>query len=544
MSKVAAFFTGLGQGYMQGKENLERKAREKKRDEREDEEYEAKRKDRKRQEDERQALVTAARPVEVVAGANGMTLPETMDNRDVGLPENDSQPNGGLVPGVRVGGQAFADPKAAAAAAEAANTPQAVRNRQVAALQGFDPERAMRLEATSLQIDGARAEQAKKLKEEGVFDAMRAFRSGDAKTMKEAFNKSGQFKIDGDVTLTPEVRDIPGVGKITTYTATFNAIGPDGKAVQKSFNSHDLSMQMMPYEKALELQQKGTKEVREAAKDASVIKENEAKAGYYTAAAGAATTKAEAASTNAAGKPLKLDEDDKLRLTTANTRVRDAEKAVADAMAKLMPGDDPTKAPGVTYAQGLLRQAKLDHLRTNIELGQIPPKAMVNQILGVAKNPQEVLKSLTELASVGGADYADQVAAEIQGTDAWKAMNPQAKPKTAGTKPAAASGGMPVSAPAAAPPAPPKGAPPGTDTAGQRQDQAREVLRRLQASAPGLAKGRQALDDHAAAVEAARAELRDAEAAYQRMVEGAVKPYFGGGRATPAAAAGMTAGAR
>jgi hypothetical protein len=43
-------------------------------------------------------------------------------------------------------------------------------------------------------------------------------------------------------------------------------------------------------------------------------------------------------------------------------------------------------------------------------------------------------------------------------------------------------------------------------------------------------------------VEAARAELHDAEAAYQRMVEGQVRPYFGGGRATPAAAAGMSAG--
>jgi hypothetical protein len=331
----------------------------------------------------------------VVAGANGMTLPETMDNRDVGLPENDSQPNGGLVPGVRVGSQAFSDPSAATAAAAAANTPQAVRTRQVAALQGVDPERALKLEASALTVDNARAEQVKKLRDEGVFDTVQAARRGDAQGVFDAFNKNGKMKLEGVPTVTPEIRDIPGVGKIQTYTYSGTLVGADGKAVPFQKNSHDLSMEVMPFEKAIDVQQKATKEVREGEKDRSIIAENNAKAGYYTAAAGAQTAKADASG----GKPYKLDEDDKLRLTTANTRVRDAEKAVTDAMGKLMPGDDPAKAPAVSYAQNLLRQAKLDHLRTNIELGQLPPKTMMNQILGVAKNPQEVLKSISELAT-------------------------------------------------------------------------------------------------------------------------------------------------
>jgi hypothetical protein len=428
-------------------------------------------------------------------------------------------------------------PAAASAAAAAANEPGAVRKRQVAALEGIDPERSMKLEATSLALDNARHEQVKKLKDEGVFDTVQAARRGDPQAVFDSFNKNGKFTLQEVPTVTPETRDIPGIGKVQTFTYTGTMVAPDGTVTPFKKNSHDLSLELMPYEKVMDLQQKGTKEAREARKTDAEVTEAEAKAGYYKSASGEKDAKA---NRGADGKPFKLDEDDKLRLNNANTRVRDAEKAVTESLGKLMPGDDPTKSPAVAHAQGLLRAAKIDHMRTNIELGQITPAAMVNQIMGVAKNPQDVLKSLQELATVGGSDFADQVAAGVQATDGWKQMNPPKPPP----KQAAAAAGMPAAAPGAAPAAAPATPAGPADALGQRVDQAREIVRRLQASAPGLAKGRQALDEHAAAVAAAREELQAAEAAYQRSMAGQAqtKAYFGGGRAVPAAAAGMTAG--
>jgi hypothetical protein len=515
MSNAAlAFLAGLGQGYFQGKDNQDKKARQAKQDQREQEEHQSRMSEQRKKQAGDAAIAQAARPM--VAAAGGMSRPDTMDDRDVGLPENAALPNGGL------------------AATATANTPEAVAGRQVAALQGIDPERAHRLESNTLNLENARAERTRRLKEEGLFDAMRAFRSGDVAGMKDAFNKGGQFKIDGDVTMTPEERDIPGIGKVTTYNATFNTLGPDGKPVSRTFNSHDLSMQLMPYEKALDVLNKGKKTVQEGQKAAADADESQARAGYYRAAAGEKDAKA----TGATGKPLKLDEDDKLRLTSANQRVRDAEKAVVDAMGKLMPGEDAGANQGVAFAQKLLREAKLNHLKTGIELGQVQPASMVTQIMSVAKTPAEVMKSLGELASVAGTEYSDQVAAAIQSSDAWKAMNPAPR---AGAKPkAAAAQGMPSEkAPAAAPsPAAAPAQADASEVAGQKLDAARQRLRALQASAPGLAKGREAIASHAAQVEQARAALRTAEGEYQRLVSGQTsRAYFG----RPAAATGVAA---
>jgi hypothetical protein len=289
----------------------------------------------------------------------------------------------------------------------------------------LDPERANKLESDAMTLE----EKARKLQDEGVFDGLRAFRMGDADGMKAALSKSGQFQLEGDVTLTPVDREIPGLGKITTYNATFTAVGPDGKKTPRTVNSHDLSVQMMPFEKAIKAQM-------DARETDAKVRETEAKAGYYNSAAGAK----DATAAGGTGKALKLDEDDKLRLTTANTRVRDAEKALGEALSKMMTGDDPNQNPGVVYAKGLLKAAKADHLRANIELGQIQPKSMATQILSVSKDPQGVLASLSDLQSLSGPEFSDQVAAEIQESDVWKAMNAKKGAPAAGGKPAAAAG--------------------------------------------------------------------------------------------------------
>jgi hypothetical protein len=134
MAKNAvAFFAGLGSGYLQQKDRDEERARRDKRDAREQEQHDATMAAHRKGQAADAAVVGASRPM--VAGAGGMSKPDTMDNRDVGLPENAALPNGGL------------------ADSATANTPQAVRGRQVAALQGIDPERADRLQLSGKQAE-------------------------------------------------------------------------------------------------------------------------------------------------------------------------------------------------------------------------------------------------------------------------------------------------------------------------------------------------------------------------------------------------------
>lgn len=157
-------------------------------------------------------------------------------------------------------GKEYADSAAAQAAADRYNS-QDSRNARIAQVYRANGDHlgAMDLEAKAKQgqaadftMKVAQHDYAKKLKDEGVFDAAAAMRRGDAAGVKSAFNAGGQYKIDGDVTIAPVEKDIPGVGKKTTYQATFNAIGPDGQPKQVSYNSHDLGMQLMPVEKALD----------------------------------------------------------------------------------------------------------------------------------------------------------------------------------------------------------------------------------------------------------------------------------------------------
>lgn len=79
-------------------------------------------------------LKAAAAPVKLEEGAGGMVKPDTMDNRDVGLPENQALPNGGLMQGMfKVGNQSFSDKAQAEKAVVDYNAPEAVASRTVQA---------------------------------------------------------------------------------------------------------------------------------------------------------------------------------------------------------------------------------------------------------------------------------------------------------------------------------------------------------------------------------------------------------------------------
>lgn len=97
-SNILAFLAGAGTGYLRQQDaNEENAARD------EDRAFQREQRDRQRTqqaaEDSLQAdLKAAAAPASVTEGVSGMVRPDTMDNRDVGLPENAAQPNAGLLP--------------------------------------------------------------------------------------------------------------------------------------------------------------------------------------------------------------------------------------------------------------------------------------------------------------------------------------------------------------------------------------------------------------------------------------------------------------
>lgn len=197
-------------------------------------------------------LKNASVPVEVVEGSNGAVLPETMDNRDVGMPGEAPLAAGAPF---RVGSQAFANAGAANTAAIAANSPEVIAGRQAQVYQ----RHGMPAEATTLESkQAALRKQAIELKKSGVLEGVNALRMGNKDQAVKALKGSGMFEIDGDVSMEPEDIDIPGVGKVKSYNLKFNTKNPDGTVAPMTLNSHILSMGMVPYEKQLELMRKGS----------------------------------------------------------------------------------------------------------------------------------------------------------------------------------------------------------------------------------------------------------------------------------------------
>lgn len=243
---------------------------------------------------------------------------------------------------ITLAGKAYPTREAADAAATAYNAPEATIERVAHAQMATDPAKAISLQnAAATQKHNAikfSAEQtalAKKLKDEGVLEGLQALRRGDGKAMVEAFNKSGAYKIDGEPSITPEERELPGVGKIPSYTATFKMLGPDGKPRDMRINSHDLSMQLMPYEKALELQRKGVDSEAKHANQAAMldVKRSQVEMAGQVAEARIAALNATAAARNTKGKADGTSREERLRYTTlyteAGRRMNDTQKAIS-----------------------------------------------------------------------------------------------------------------------------------------------------------------------------------------------------------------------
>lgn len=294
-SGAVSFLAGLGTGYLNAKTQKDRDDRQAKIDAENAEIRALQRDELKQAREDRQTLRDAgadrvALPGTAVIASTGTNLYADPEQAEAAAAEarieaemTGTDPAGvktqaatGVTGRMAKGHQITTDPVDVAAI----NSPEAKSKRVIAALDGIDPLKAMEARHVQTQRDreGVKFTQeqeayAKKLKEEGVIDALRALRSGNAQGVAEAFNRGGQYRIEGDVELVKEMREIPGLGQVPTYTAKGSMKLPDGSLKPVSFNSHDLGMSLMPYEQAVGLQMRGAE-----AKDRGLLRAAQAEA--------------------------------------------------------------------------------------------------------------------------------------------------------------------------------------------------------------------------------------------------------------------------
>lgn len=238
---MVALLAGMGGGYIKGKQQQRENDRQDMQDAWLKEQQDRQRQDWKDQDQLKSDLKGAAAPVAMEQGAAGMIKPDTMDNRDVGLPETASQPNGGLMQGqFKVAGQSYTDKALADKAVADQNAPDAVSQRTAQAYRknGKDKD-AMSIENAvmdrklkQLGLSEAEAKHAdneyNRLLLKGI-DSHPDWRQGIANVLTDT--QLGGLK---GVTVTPKVSQD---GK----TVDFVGVNPDGieKTLYSTKNSPD-----------------------------------------------------------------------------------------------------------------------------------------------------------------------------------------------------------------------------------------------------------------------------------------------------------------
>lgn len=381
---------------------------------------------------------------------------------------NDDNGEASSAPALRMVGpgpvQNFNDPGTANAAAAAVNDPNALHARQVAVLNSQGkPVEAMSLQANKMALDNANWQQqrqrtvagredtayARKLIHEGAADTARAMLTGDPNQVFSAFNASGDIKLKAppSVKVVGEI-DVPNLGKKNIYEYTGTVIGPDGKETTVTHNSHQFNMAILPYKEQMDAIDKATKTATEearwkadrdykAATLPSEIDKNRADADYRLSLADYYKSGGKSSASGASGgdKPYRMDEDDRLRFRESSQSVRDAERAVSDALKE--GSSDPAKNPAWAAANDNLKRARLGHFKLSMQLGMITPEQAGEDIMSVAKNSQDVMKSLNELASTVGPGIADKVAASLTRNSAYQQLvDAEKKRQKAESKPA------------------------------------------------------------------------------------------------------------
>lgn len=263
MAKIGKALAALGAvagGMVKGEMALKDESRREEEDRRRRDEHHIRLDTVQREKDDRLALSTALRPVTMQEGAGGATLPDTMDNRDVGQPgEQPVQPGG-----YQVQGKNFTDRAQAEIALSAANSPQAKGERVALALEG----RSKPLEA--LQYRQHADKFADEAWERGLREAMTRGHDGIAefmtraqggvlkgKTIKavpDADGKTVTYHIaGGDGTSTPTRYTMPAdqngviqaayqLSKVSPETRYKNMVEEDRKAAAAAVKEREISL--------------------------------------------------------------------------------------------------------------------------------------------------------------------------------------------------------------------------------------------------------------------------------------------------------------
>lgn len=355
---LASFAAGFGGGYLnakrQGMLDEERQADRAMRQQ----EFDARMGEVNDKKNLRMSLADAARPVTVESGAGGAIRPETMDNRDVGLAENASQPNAGLsLSQYRVKDKSYETQELADTAAAAQNTRDARRMRQADVYDAAGrPAEATSLENSALsqkqnqiKFNQDQNTYAAKVKSEGLLATAQMARTGNGKGVFDTFNKQGDIKLDAVPKVTLVERNLPGYGLIKSYDYEGSVTGADGVSAPFKKNSHDMSMELMDYEKALGLGIKGNDSVVKQQKMLGDInnatEKNRLTGEANVAKVEAAAAKAAAAAATAGGKPLN---DTQSKALLFGTRMREADLILS----KLAAEGTTTSIPGSRGAMG------------------------------------------------------------------------------------------------------------------------------------------------------------------------------------------------
>lgn len=467
------------------------------------EQREAARQDLKDRQSEKQALREAGRPLAMTEGAGGMVAPTTMDNRDVGLPENAVLPNQGLQSGgYAVAGQSFADRGAAQAELARQNAPEAVNQRvaQVYRSQGA-PDKAMAMESAARTAEVQNMQLADQRWKRDLGKAMRGGHSGLAQ-----------------LATTSEAGPMAGL-KVQAVTS------PDGKSVTYSSLDKDGKANPIPGLPVFSNDEKG---LTQAAWMLDQSIDPAARMAHFTAEKNREEDRGDKRETREETRRHNMAMEG---LTSRSIGVR--ESAGSGGGKGKGAGEAPSFDPLNDFDPKQARKEAMELAGKEAEAAGKPyseqrAQAIYGKLRDAAaadntnRHVQSVVSKELRSAQSDPATYAETFAkaskvANIEQLAAWGFKPPGA---TAGSKPA--SPGSAASAPVAAasrPAAPPATTAAPANDAGARLDAARQNLAALRSKpAPGLAAGRAAIDERAAQVQAARQALAEAEAEYQRAV--------------------------
>ncbi len=344
MSKGAAFANALAQGlngYIRGAQYKDLQDRQAQRDQMAKEEHDIRLDSYRRDNEQRAALAEAAKPATMMTLGSGMVRPETMDDRDVGLPGEAGVANGGLeaVPkSYRVAGQTYVSEPEAKIALENYNKPEATLQRQAQVLSKFDPVKGISLQntlmqgkKTAMELDQLQASQRALIENEGYVATARAAMTGDPNAVVNAFNKQGDLKVKGDLTVTPEKRKAPWGEEIETFTYTGQVEDRDGNVRPVKVNSLDAMVRMTPFQDLFKARaDSGLAAIRHRNSLTEIEKRGEQEL-QQIGARGAQDRLTNTEKAKAGGEPVGREE--RLRYTTlfqdAGRRLAESQKALA-----------------------------------------------------------------------------------------------------------------------------------------------------------------------------------------------------------------------